>query len=79
MTKRRVPRYKREGERDDVTPRPPSGRIEADLSQQAPSNSYGGVPLYYEDTPFICIDCGKEEIWTAEQQQWWYEVAKGSI
>lgn len=79
MAKRRVPRYKRDGDTGEVTPRPPSGRIAADLSQQAPNNSYGGVPLYYEDTPFTCVDCGKEEVWTAEQQKWWYEVAKGPI
>ncbi|HJT34783.1 MAG TPA: zinc-ribbon domain-containing protein [Pirellulales bacterium] len=29
--------------------------------------------------PFVCVDCGKDEIWTARQQQWWYEVAKGSV
>lgn len=79
MARRRVPRYKREGQSDEATPRPPSGRIQADLTKQAPNNSYGGVPLYYEDQPFTCVDCGKEEVWTAEQQQWWYEVAKGSI
>ncbi|WP_375314969.1 MULTISPECIES: zinc-ribbon domain containing protein [unclassified Schlesneria] len=34
---------------------------------------------YYEDTRFQCIDCGLFSIWTAKQQQWWYEVAKGSM
>jgi hypothetical protein len=31
----------------------------------------------YVDIPFRCRDCGKKEIWTATQQKWWYEVAKG--
>jgi len=53
-------------------------RIPADVTKQLPNNSYS-PPLYYEDTPFVCVDCGKEEIWTATQQKWWYEVAKGTI
>lgn len=53
-------------------------RIPADQSQQAPNNSYS-PPTYYEDLPFTCVDCGKEAVWTAAQQKWWYEVAKGTI
>jgi transcription elongation factor Elf1 len=34
---------------------------------------------FYIDTPFTCKDCGKEEAWTATQQKWWYEVAKGDV
>src|SRR5262245_11581197 len=34
---------------------------------------------WYRDEPFICVDCGKLEIWTAEQQKWWYEIAKGGV
>ncbi len=52
--------------------------ILADLSKQAPNNSYC-PPTEYSDTEFTCVDCGKEEVWTVRQQQWWYEVAKGSI
>ena len=33
---------------------------------------------YYADRPFQCKDCGKDEVWTATQQKWWYEVAKGN-
>jgi hypothetical protein len=48
-----------------------------------PYNSYG-APLFvtrgfYGDQPFLCKECGKEEIWTATQQKWWYEVAKGEV
>ncbi len=28
---------------------------------------------------FVCRDCGKDEIWTAAQQKWWYEVAHGDL
>lgn len=46
-------------------------------------NSYGAPQFvyrgYYVDTPFRCQGCGKEEIWTATQQKWWYEVAKGYV
>jgi hypothetical protein len=34
---------------------------------------------WYRDYPFVCKDCGKLEVWTAAQQKWWYEVAKGEI
>jgi hypothetical protein len=32
----------------------------------------------YIDVAFRCRDCCKEEIWTAEQQKWYDEEAKGS-
>jgi hypothetical protein len=48
-----------------------------------PANSYGTPKFvqrgYYEDIPFRCKACGKAEVWTATQQKWWYEVAKGFI
>ena len=28
---------------------------------------------------FVCADCQSQEIWTGEQQKWWYEVAKGDL
>lgn len=47
----------------------------------APHNSYGEPDFvtrgYYLDQPFACLECGKAEVWTATQQKWWYEVAKG--
>lgn len=47
----------------------------------APHNSYGEPDFvrrgFYADLPFACVDCGKAEVWTATQQKWWYEVAKG--
>ncbi|MGE3407225.1 MAG: zinc-ribbon domain containing protein [Pirellulales bacterium] len=56
----------------------PAGAIPADLARQAPNNSWG-PPLYYVDQPFRCVDCGVEQVWTATQQKWYFEVAKGSI
>jgi Probable zinc-ribbon domain len=49
----------------------------------APYNSYGLPEFvergYYVDTPFRCKGCGRDELWTATQQKWWYEVAKGFV
>ena len=59
-------------------PRASPNRIQADLSKQAPNNSYS-PRLYYEDFTFKCRKCHNKETWTAEQQQWWYEVAKGPV
>lgn len=33
----------------------------------------------YVDETFTCRDCGATATWTATQQKWWYEVAKGSL
>ena len=48
-----------------------------------PTNSYGAPDFvergHYLDRPFVCKDCGKQEVWTATQQKWWYEVAKGDV
>jgi hypothetical protein len=79
--RRRIPRYMREAEAERAAggeAEQPSGRIPANLSEQAPNNSYD-PPRFYEDREFACVDCGKRELWTAEQQKWWFEVAKGSI
>jgi hypothetical protein len=46
----------------------------------APNHSYGAADFvmrgFYFDRSFCCKDCGKNEIRTATQQNWWYEVAK---
>ncbi len=54
-----------------------------DKTALAPHGSYD-VPLfvqrgYYMDLPFTCKDCGKQEVWSATRQKWWYEVAKGNV
>ncbi len=59
--------------------RVPSGAILADQSKLLHDNTYGSRPRYYIDRAFTCIECGTHEVWTALQQQWWYETAKGKI
>ena len=56
----------------------PKHRVPADLSRQAPNNSYS-PPAFYEDFEFACAECGKVETWTAEQQKQYYEVWKKPI
>jgi len=55
-----------------------SKRIAANLSKQAPNNSYD-PPTHYEDLAFKCADCGKTEVWAAEQQKQYYEEWKKPI
>jgi hypothetical protein len=43
------------------------------------NNTYGLLPDFYVDRLFTCRDCRTEEVWTAKQQKWWYEVAQGNI
>jgi Probable zinc-ribbon domain len=59
------------------------GQVLVNQSLLRPTNSYG-IPdfverEFYVDRPFRCKDCGKAELWTASQQKWWYEVAKGDV
>ncbi|MBD3675648.1 MAG: zinc-ribbon domain-containing protein [Planctomycetaceae bacterium] len=79
MTKRRRKQKNATTKNDSPEPKIPDGAVPADLSKQVPNNSYSGPVTYYEDMPFTCIDCGTDEIWTAEQQKWYYEEAKGSL
>ncbi|MET3497345.1 zinc-ribbon domain containing protein [Variovorax boronicumulans] len=43
------------------------------------NNTYGLLPEFYVARPFTCRDCGAEQVWTARQQKWWYEVVHGPI
>ena len=60
-------------------PELPIGAVLADASALLHNNTYWPLPMYYVDRPFDCRDCGVAEVWTAKQQKWWYEIAKGSI
>jgi hypothetical protein len=57
--------------------------VDVDASQLAPDGSYGRPDFvergYYVDQPFTCQACGVEQVWTAAQQKWWYEVVKGGV
>lgn len=50
-----------------------------DIAKQVPNNSYDPPPLWYVDKDFVCVECGTEETWTAAQQKWYYEEAKGTL
>ena len=32
-------------------------------------------PTYFEDLEFVCRDCGKAQVWKAEDQAWYYETS----
>jgi hypothetical protein len=57
--------------------------VAVNVENLAPYNSYGAPDFigrgYYIDRDFTCEGCGREEVWTARQQKWWYETAKGFI
>ena len=57
---------------------PPAGAIIADQAELAHNNT-GRLPRFYVDKVIVCRQCGTEEVWPAERQKWWYEVAKGNI
>lgn len=57
--------------------------VPVDVKALVPNNSYGDPDFVqrgcYVDRRFACVDCGAEEVWTAAQQKWWYEVAQGEV
>ena len=59
------------------------GQVLVNPDNLGPNKSYGS-PTYVErgycvDMPFSCNACGKAQAWSATQQKWWYEVAKGDL
>ncbi|MDA8138037.1 MAG: zinc-ribbon domain-containing protein [Desulfobacteraceae bacterium] len=81
LLKSRIKRLKDLGTIDtcDKGIKPPVGSVIANQAELAHNNTYGPLPVFYVDRLVVCRDCGKEEVWTARQQKWWYEVAKGNI
>jgi hypothetical protein len=63
----------------DKTVCPPPGAVMADSAELSHNNTYDPLPRFYIDKLIQCRQCGKEELWSAERQKWWYEVAKGNI
>jgi len=57
----------------------PAGAIRADIRKQCTRSFTPEWKYYYLDKVFDCQACGKTEVWTARQQQWWYEVAGGEL
>jgi hypothetical protein len=77
VSRRKTRKVQRESRRVSASPAP------VNTAALAPYNSYG-VPEfvargYYHDQPFVCSGCGAPRVWTAGQQKWWYEVAKGDV
>ena len=58
---------------------PPAGSVLANPAELSHNNTYGRLPRFYIDRAVVCRNCGTEEVWPAERQKWWYEVAKGNI
>lgn len=62
-----------------------NGRRAVNIMLLAQNSSYSDdkpgflIRGYYRDEPFKCRDCGKPEVWTASQQKWWFELAKGGL
>jgi Probable zinc-ribbon domain len=59
------------------------GKPIVDLTALAPNHTYDVPDFvklgYYLDRPFNCAGCHSPELWTAAQQKWWYEEAKGGL
>jgi len=58
---------------------PPAGAVLADHAALAHNNTYDLLPKFYVDRAIVCRQCGTAEVWPADRQKWWYEVAKGNI
>jgi hypothetical protein len=59
------------------------GQVLVNVANLRPTKSYGTPDFvareFYVDRPFKCKDCGTAQVWTATQQKWWYESAKGDV
>jgi hypothetical protein len=53
--------------------------VPADATKLDHVHTYGELPAYYLDLPFVCRRCGATEIWKARDQKWYYEEAKGHV
>jgi len=57
----------------------PLGSVLADRSKLLSNSGSPIFPVYYVDKVFTCARCGVEQLWTAKQQKWWYEIIGGEI
>lgn len=57
----------------------PDWAIPVNPSEVVYHSMFMTLPLFYIDKEFVCIECGANEVWTARQQKWWYEIAKGNF
>jgi hypothetical protein len=57
----------------------PGVPLPVDRSKIVSKSVLPNVPEFYRDKWFKCKDCGKQEVWKAQQQKWWYEQQGGEI
>jgi len=80
LASRRKAELKADSEKAALLPSLRKGTIIAvDRSKITSRAAIPEIPDYYRDTWFTCKDCGKQELWTAKQQQSWYEEQGGEI
>ncbi len=67
--------------RQEIEERLRLGEVEVNQAALSPTPSYSGTEFElrgtYAPVSFVCQDCCKPEVWTPNQQKWWYEIAKG--
>ncbi len=52
----------------------PAEHIEVDKAKWgANDNTYAMPPDFYYPIEYKCCDCGKPQVWAAEDQKTWYE------
>jgi len=54
-------------------------RIPVNKAKWTGYGSYDVAPEYYSDQEFRCCDCDSNEIWTAQQQKYYYEGVRENI
>ena len=59
-----------------AAPTPPSSAIIANKPIEVQSDSESKLPTCYTDIVFTCRDCGSNELWSAEQQRFYYETSR---
>ncbi|RYD45858.1 MAG: hypothetical protein EOP85_08585 [Verrucomicrobiaceae bacterium] len=52
----------------------PEDALPVDPDRFNPGGSYHRL-TFYKDMPFTCRDCGKHEVWKAEDQLWYFETS----
>jgi hypothetical protein len=60
------------------------GELPVEISKLSSKRYSYSIPAFvergtYAPIAFTCKACGKAETWTAKQQKWWYETAKGDV
>jgi Probable zinc-ribbon domain len=59
------------------------GQVLVNSANLRPTNSYDTPDFvargFYVDRPFACKACAAPQVWSATQQKWWYEAAKGDV